>query len=70
MGGSYTHTTGFSLTNVEAGLSSLGLPARLGGAGGSLAAVVAVSNLSHSSNSPSQSGVLADAILLRLPVAL
>jgi len=53
MGSSGTHTTGFSLMNVEADLYSLGLPTGLGGAGGGLAAMAAASTLTLS-NSLSQ----------------
>jgi len=46
-GSSCTHTTRFSFINDEAGLSSLGPPTGLGGAGGGLAAMAAASTLSR-----------------------
>jgi len=58
--------------NDGAGLSNLGLPTGLGGAGGGLAAMAAASTLNPLTlgNSLSQGGVLADTKLPRLPVAL
>jgi len=51
--------------NDGAGLSNLGLPTGLGGAGGGLAAMAAASNPLTLSNSLSQGGVLSDTKLPR-----